>query len=522
MRILFVLLLAFAAAPGRVIIVPDSAATIQAGLASAGAGDTVLVRPGTYTENISWPSIDGIKLYSQSGPESTVVDGNYAGTCLVMASGGLTRATEVRGLKFANGFTAGGGAAGIQLNGSATIAGNRITRCHGVGIYLSGSSSLFKPLVIANEVDGCWKEVENYNYGCGVYIGSSSGARPEVCWNYIHHDTLRNSSRNYGGGVFIDGEALVYGNVVEANVLYSDTGSACRAHGAGIYVDAYSLVFNNLIINNRCATDAWKYGAGIKVNLGADAVIVNNTIVGNVCEPHMWSDGGGIYNDMMCTTYVKHNIVADNQASDGAGVFNSTIGTAGVVISSYNDYYNNALSGCAPGQGDIAADPLFATGPRGSYYLSQAAAGQPSTSPCVDAGDTLLPVLETDIAALLRAMTTRTDSVPDVAALDMGFHVPTPLQVGLAAPYTRYLPLGADAGPNPARGVVRFTAGPVGREPLRLVVTDALGRIVHRAEVSGRGTVRLEWAGRDCPAGVYLWRVSSEGREATGRLVKVQ
>ena len=38
------------------------------------------------------------------------------------------------------------------------------------------------------------------------------------------------------------------------------------------------------------------------------------------------------------------------------------------------------------GTGNIFADPQFVRGPRGTYYLSQAEAGQLTTSPCVNAG----------------------------------------------------------------------------------------------------------------------------------------
>ena len=257
-----------------------------------------------------------------------------------------------------------GGAAGISCSGSASIVGNRVTRCNGVGVYLSSSAAGYKPLLSNNEIDGCFKEIPNYNYGCGVYVAARAGERPEICHNYIHHDTLRNSSRNYGGGIFCDADALIYQNRIEANVLSSDTGSACRAYGAGIFIDMdrRPIVFSNLIVGNRCETDAWKYGAGIRLYLGAEPLIINNTIVGNVCvEPHMWSSGGGIYNDMRCTAYVKNNIIASNRASNGSAVFNYTLSQNGLVVSLHNDYYNNSLQGCSMGAGDIwkVADELI-------------------------------------------------------------------------------------------------------------------------------------------------------------------
>jgi len=505
---------------GRIVLVPDSAATIGAGLGMAGYGDTVLVGPGTYPENITWPSTDGISLLSAAGVDSTVVDGQHAGTCLVMNSGGLTRATLLRGFTFTNGYSAVGGAAGISCAGNATIAGNRVTRCNGVGIYLSSSSTSFSPMVTGNEVDGCFKEIENYNYGCGLYIDAGTGARPEICYNYIHHDTLRNSARNYGGGIYCDAEALIYQNLIEANVLLSDTGSNCRAHGAGIYVDMSRepVIFGNLIIGNRCATDAWKYGAGIRVNSYAKPLIVGNTIAGNVCEgPHMWSDGGGIYNGISCTTWVKNNIVANNQATNGSGIYNYTSGSPGVVNSSYNDYYNNSLVGCSMGRGDITQDPLLVSGPGGDYYLSQVAAGQARDSPCLDAGDTLEMTGPLNLDSLFHTWTTRTDSIVDMAQLDIGYHYPAGILLGVAErrPTLHAPRLTVAARPNPFHNRVTFML-PAGVREAAVTIADASGRVVCR--LSGEGLV---WDARRLPAGVYCYRITAGAGEHHCRLVKL-
>ena len=54
----------------------------------------------------------------------------------------------------------------------------------------------------------------------------------------------------------------------------------------------------------------------------------------------------------------------------------------------------------------------------GDYYLSQRSAGQPVTSPAVNAG-----ILQASDVGL-DARTTRTDSVGDTGAVDLGFHYP--------------------------------------------------------------------------------------------------
>jgi hypothetical protein len=69
------------------------------------------------------------------------------------------------------------------------------------------------------------------------------------------------------------------------------------------------------------------------------------------------------------------------------------------------------------GPGMIDADPLFAAGPQGDYYLSQIAAGQFQDSPCVDTGDPGSPMIDG---------TTRTDEVQDSGVVDMGYHYPFP------------------------------------------------------------------------------------------------
>ncbi len=507
---------------GRVILVPDSAATIQTGLGLAKSGDTVLVKPGVYAEQIVWPATDGIRLYSTDGPESTVVDGQYAGTCLTMSFSGLTRETEVRGFTFKNGYSAGGGAAGISCAGSATIRGNRVTRCRGAGMYLSSYSSGFSPLVIGNEIDGCVKEIENWNYGAGLYISAGPGSYPEICYNYIHHDTLRNSARNYGAGVFCDADALIYQNTIAANVACSDTGTACRAYGGGIFVDSdqQPVIFNNLIVNNRCATDAWKYGAGIRLYLHCRPIIINNTIVGNVCDgPHMWSNGGGLYSDMRCTTYVKNNVFANNQATSGSAIYNYTSSQNGEVISRYNDYYNNTLVGCSMGPGDITQDPLFVSGRLGEYYLSQTAAGQPVQSPCADAGDTLDMKTPLNLDSLLRSWTTRTDSVLDVGVLDMGYHYPTNPMVGQVErglmPCTLHHALEVCPNPFRSRTAIRVPAT-AGCPELRIYSSD--GRLVRSFSVPNveRPAYVALWDGLDnlgqpVAAGVYYCSLADSG-----------
>src|ERR1700690_642577 len=61
-------------APGNTILVPADQPTIQAGINAASNGDTVLVSPGTYNENIDFMGKQ-ITVTSSSGPAVTIIDG---------------------------------------------------------------------------------------------------------------------------------------------------------------------------------------------------------------------------------------------------------------------------------------------------------------------------------------------------------------------------------------------------------------------------------------------------------------
>jgi len=86
------------------------------------------------------------------------------------------------------------------------------------------------------------------------------------------------------------------------------------------------------------------------------------------------------------------------------------------------------------GYGNLTANPLFAGGPGGEFYLSQIAAGQPADSPCLEAGrepaaDTCFPAPGGSLC--LHQLTTRTDQITDFGIVNLGRHynllvIPTP------------------------------------------------------------------------------------------------
>jgi len=138
-----------------VINIPDDYATIQAGIDASSNGDTVLVQPGIYVENINFNGHNIVlgSLFLTTGDtsyiEQTVIDGDSSG-CVVIFTNNEDSTAAIIGLKIQGGFSDLGG--GVYcLSASPKIFRNIITNnssCWGGGIYCENSNSL----IISNSV----------------------------------------------------------------------------------------------------------------------------------------------------------------------------------------------------------------------------------------------------------------------------------------------------------------------------------------------------------------------------------
>jgi hypothetical protein len=140
-------LLLFLAVPAfaHTIHVPADQPSIQAGINAAGNGDTVLVSPGTYVENINFNG-KIIKVRSSNGSKKTIINGNHAGPVVTFASGETSKSL-LSGFTLTNGLASpasGDSGGGIYCkNSSPTIQNNTInanTAAIGGGIEVFGGS----------------------------------------------------------------------------------------------------------------------------------------------------------------------------------------------------------------------------------------------------------------------------------------------------------------------------------------------------------------------------------------------
>ena len=172
-----------------IINIPGDYPTIQEGIDAASEGDTVLVKPGIYMENIHlyWPNITLASLFLTTGEasyiSSTIIDGDSTGP--VIASANLDSTANIIGFTIQNGYS---------------------------------------------------------HDGAGIYCLMSS---PTIAYNIIKNNaTYSNSGYVYGGGIFCNRSSpKIINNVIKEN-------SSCFGGGIGCYEGAHPIIDNNIILRN--------------------------------------------------------------------------------------------------------------------------------------------------------------------------------------------------------------------------------------------------------------------------------
>ncbi len=116
-------------------------ATISEALQASGSGDTVLVSPGTYYENIDFEG-NAITLQSTDGPEVTIIDGGNTASVVRMYDNALSN-TVIDGFTITNGVSPVGG--GLHTDGTPQILNCRFVHNEaklGGGVFALNNGSV--------------------------------------------------------------------------------------------------------------------------------------------------------------------------------------------------------------------------------------------------------------------------------------------------------------------------------------------------------------------------------------------
>ncbi len=361
--------------------VPAEWPSIQAAISAASNGDTVLVAPGTYFENLDFLD-KGLVLRSEAGAAQTVIDGQRLAPVIVIIAYS-ERASSVLGFTLRNGWS----------NSSVPVTGR------GGGGVLAWFGSV---TITDNVIENNWA-----TQGGGIYVENALAT--------IERNHIRNNLRpgNFGGssgtGVHATGFRTVIRiahNIIEGNKIQGQADGGA----VSLFNTAHPTVIeSNVIRNNSGAT---RGGAFAMVSQIQGRVrFANNLVTGNSAQY-----GGGLYVSMVnggAGFDMVNNTVADNIASE-AGSQMATYGFAASITAANNILY--AASGTPPLYCDAIYSPLS---PLFVFNLIHAAAGEAATGVC-SAAPYLPENLRTDPGFGLAYERNRYELRPGSAAIDAG------------------------------------------------------------------------------------------------------
>jgi len=453
--------------------VPTQYPRIQNAIWASNPGDTVLVLPGTYVENVQIDRV--IVVRSAQGPQVTIIDGGTPANP-DSASVVVMRAGTIEGFSIRNGrgtlnpeapWRSGGGI--LAENATSVVRGNWI---HGNILNVS--------------------DPEGSGFGAGI---RANGAN--ILFNKVYDNKII-AFRGTGAGLMVGGSSTriedneIFDNHVEA------TGGSC----AGVNTNA--AIRRNIIACNSVQHPL--QGVAFAV-LQTGAIMESNTIVANWHGSVSDRPAVELWAVVTCDTRVVFgNVIAYNL---GSGFTCNLDEPCAQVEISCNDFHGNT-AGQTTGDclniigtdNNLSVDPLFGQGncppAAGDWCLSQ--------------GSPLLPENSPPGCGLIGAR----GACGQIGIADPEVSPPAGLSV-------------ASAAPNPFRERTTIGFYLPGEGTVEVVIHGVLGRRVRTlyAGRMGPGEQSLQWDGRTdqgtrAASGAYVATVRTGTEEVTRTLLLVR
>lgn len=416
--------------------------TIAKGIASAGAGDLVLVSNGVYSTGISIAKAVRVQAFS-ANPADTVINAQSAGSCLILNHGDafcagftLTNGRQANGagvffnslggavsncIISGNLSYAAGGGGGIYMQtglvANCIIAGNVSTNDASAGVRILEGE--LRDCIISNNIA---TNSTGHMHGGGVYMKNGRIIRCDIVNNWCVNTPPLGG---FGGGISIESYStgtLISGCVFRANTAYSGGGGIYAAGASNIIRDC---VFENNIllafdasggalaisggINHldRCTLsgNTSGRGGGAWINAGVTLVMRNCLVNNNVASGYPGGGGLLLGGSLGESGYISGCTIVSNisltwpggglrVASQTNRIYNTIVYSNlalaypdtdeiyhGAAASS-NDYYHCCVSKpkLPPGAGNITNAPGFTDFHAGNFRLAHG-------SPCINAGE---------------------------------------------------------------------------------------------------------------------------------------
>ena len=309
-----IILFATAILNANVIHVPDELPTIQMGIEKAVEGDTVLVAPGVYFENIYFLgkpiTVASYYIFEKkySYVSGTTINGSEnenpeKGSVVSFVSGEDTSSVLV-------GFTITGGT-GTLVEKSQVMSGG------GIACLNSGAKILFNKI----EHNTIRSQLPSHGGGIGHWPPDDD-SYSIIENNTLSYNTVASDGLSSGGAIDMYGNGRVVDNIIKGNTSFS---SASSTKGGGVsawgrYSDASLKVLENSFYNNKALSVAYDkegaYGGGLWIGEYRDSQIQGNRFQNNNVGSKRQSYGAGV---------MLHTMDASNQLCGNTVMLNSSI-----------------------------------------------------------------------------------------------------------------------------------------------------------------------------------------------------
>ena len=464
------------------INVPVDFNTIQLAIDYAMEGDTVLVSPGTYVENINYngKNIVVASLTLTTGDTSsyisqTIIDGNQNGHVVEFSSGETSSAVLI-------GFTV--------KNGNVFNLG-QYPYSMGGGIYCYYSSPTLKNLIVTDN--------------SGVIVGANGGGGGGISLDrsdaVITNVIIKNNVAKSGGGISSNHSNSILTKVTIIN-------NSSERWGGGFYGSNGSATLANVVISENTS----QYGGGGVYCSEYDLTLINVTINGNTATD---VEGGGIYGGNYSNVQIFNSVMSNNTGTESIYL------GSGNILPSYCNFWNNeggdlntiiggfyGVNVTTNANGDscdayynIQKNPLFVDPENGDYHLTE-------FSPCIDAGD--------DIGLPYSGL------APDMGTFEFGATVK--ISDNIAKIPIKFTLLQNHPNPFNPSTAIHYTLPE--QSSVNIIIYDILGRKIYQllSSVQPLGSHLVQWNGTDSrgnmmSAGIYLYQIRAGDFIQTKKMV---
>ncbi len=353
--------------------------TISAAISASAAGDTIMVKYGTYfitsclslTSNRMITSDDGsnnswgMALYDSS---QCIIKPDISVQCRIftISTSNISNSTHLRGFKITEGDATletinalNGGGILIMSNADPVIENCRISnntaattynQSYGGGIAITGAGT--NPIIQYCAIDS--NIATTLKDGDGGGISSDNLSMPQIHHNIITNNIATTNGSAFGGGIYCNNSyAIISDNIISNNIASNGLyGLAGYGFGGGIYVtNGVVQILSNTISFNIASTSRGGTGGGININ-GINHYVYQNEITDNIGSSGQEGTGGGI----SCSgdIQIKNNLIANNKACISSGYQGGGGGVSiegNDVILEYNIIDNNTASVYGYGRG---------------------------------------------------------------------------------------------------------------------------------------------------------------------------